>query len=1186
MSTMTSCAGRPKRNLGSGWDRFLPATLAGLGGAVLTLASVRAGDLDFSDPARTPPPPPGAIGFPSRAPDLDALPGFQRPPPGYGDVGFFWWLGDPLTKERLTWEMDQLAGKGVMGLQINYAHSDAGGRSYGLTYPSDPPLFSPAWWELTSWFMQEAKQRGMAVSLSDYTLGAGQGWCVDEILKEHPEATGSVLRHETRETGPGEFHLKLTQPPLMAAAYNLATGAAVDLRANLSADELAWQAPAGRWRVVTVYAQRVVPSLDPMNPIAGAEYAKKFFGRWEEHNPGEAGKGLNFFFSDELDFGVRGDLWTARLPEEFKRRKGYDLVPELPALFVDSGPRTPKVRLDYRDVMVALTEEGFFKPNFDWHQSRGMIYGCDHGGRGRNVVEFGDYFRTQRWMNGTGNDQPGLASDLIKTKVNSSIVHLNNRARVWLEGYYGSGWGTTSAQLADATWRNFAHGHTLLTLHGLYYSTHGGWWEWAPPCNHFRMPYWAHIGEFLNCVQRLAYVLSQGVHRCDVAIVYPVAAMEAGLEGDAAVKTAFAAAEQLYQSGIDIDFIDFESLARSTVAEKELRVSGERYRALILPAMRAVRWSTLQKAVEFQRGGGTVVVVGHPPEASDRVGRDDAELNQLVKDLPLRVAKPEDLPPLLANAFPRDFTIDPGVKATPYFAHRRVGPRDIFMVYGLPQGTECAFRAAGAVELWEPWSGATRSLPVLAQSPEATRLRLPLSQTEPQLIVFSPGKPQLAAASAERKPTIIPVEGDWEFALKPTLDNRYGDFRWPPSPEVLGPEARWFQYSEGDNTNGPWRQATASFGPQFWKLGPVPDNFDEAALLAMPAPDERWKPYEFSWRWGIENDPGHQGYHGLKEQVQDEFIALGQPRQTGTSTTYQKEAGGTRYYLWTSVQADREQSVQPRIGGLRPARAWVNGRRDNWHLQAGVNRILLRYDAPGRGYFVLETAAAPAEWKQPLGLAMSWFNKPGVLPFDARAQTAHPVGWYRFTAPPGLRGLDLAVHGRAQAWINGRETPMQNGHIVLAEPAATPVPVLLRVEQERGYYGGAAIPEPIRLDCGPGRLAPGDWSLIDGLASYSGGATYRKTISLSAEQAAAEVTLDLGDVVSSVEVRVNGQAAGIRLAPPWRFDLTPLVKAGDNPIELVVYNTLANHYSTIPTRYRGKPVSGLLGPVQIECRAK
>ena len=218
-----------------------------------------------------------------------------------------------------------------------------------------------------------------------------------------------------------------------------------------------------------------------MNPLSGAKVAEKFYQRFEDHCPGESGQGLNFFFSDELSFGIRGFLWNDAFANEFKKRKGYDILPELTHLFADLGPKSFKIRLDYNDVMVALTEEGFFKPLYEWHTSRGMLFGCDHGGRGRDVTEFGDYFRTQRWMSGPGCDQPGLGRDIVKNKVASSIAHLYQHPRTWLEGFYGSGWGTSSEELADATFANFAMGHNLLSLHGLYYSTHGSWWEWAPP---------------------------------------------------------------------------------------------------------------------------------------------------------------------------------------------------------------------------------------------------------------------------------------------------------------------------------------------------------------------------------------------------------------------------------------------------------------------------------------------------------------------------------------------------------------------------------------------------------------------------------------------------------------------------------------------------------------------------------
>lgn len=65
-------------------------------------------------------------------------------------------------------------------------------------------------------------------------------------------------------------------------------------------------------RQITVCAEKVPLSFDPMNPQVGPDYAKHFFGKFEDYFPGESGKGLNFFFSDELDFRVGGNLWTER----------------------------------------------------------------------------------------------------------------------------------------------------------------------------------------------------------------------------------------------------------------------------------------------------------------------------------------------------------------------------------------------------------------------------------------------------------------------------------------------------------------------------------------------------------------------------------------------------------------------------------------------------------------------------------------------------------------------------------------------------------------------------------------------------------------------------------------------------------------------------------------------------------
>lgn len=188
-------------------------------------------------------------------------------------------------------------------------------------------------------------------------------------------------------------------------------------------------------------------------------------------SPGQGGKGRIFFFSDELNFNIRGRLWNVFFADEFQKRKGYDIRPDLYLVFEEDCPEAVKIRLDYYDVIVQLEEENYFGPVFQWHEDRGMTYGCDHGGRGKDVTEFGDYMRTQKYNQGPGCDQSGLQSDIIKNKVATSIVHLYQRPRVWVEDFY--------------------------------YSTYGGFWEWAPPCNCVRMPYWKDMEKLTGAVERL-----------------------------------------------------------------------------------------------------------------------------------------------------------------------------------------------------------------------------------------------------------------------------------------------------------------------------------------------------------------------------------------------------------------------------------------------------------------------------------------------------------------------------------------------------------------------------------------------------------------------------------------------------------------------------------------------------------
>ncbi len=1205
--------------------RFSAGQVSALFATGLLTAATAGGD--FSDPIGAVPPPPGAAGYPSRDATLEALPGFKNPPPGYGEVPFWWWTGDALDVDRLVWQLDQLHQKGISGVQVNYAHEDSPGWP---TYPADPPIFSEGWWRIWGRIADECRQRGMGLGLSTYTLDwTGADNLFRKLFYAKPELNALKLVPMPRQRLRGGESASVRVPAdlIAARACRVENGrilaGGVDLFPHVRDGAVVWTAPEGEWELWLVRAERQAYTLNPLLPGIGQVVIQAFYQRFQDATPSRSPAGLNYFFNDELQIGAGSRVWATDFAAEFRKRKGYDLLEELPALWVDGGARTPKVRLDYADVRMALMEERYFQPIYRWHAERGLIFACDSGGRGLRPDEFGDYFRATRWYTAPGHDTPGGHADLIKGKVSSSIASLYRRPRVWLEGYHSLGWGATPERLMFATCENYLYGCTLLNLHGLYYTTHGSFWEWAPPCYHFRMPYWDHMGVFLKYFERLSYLLSQGTFVCDVAILYPVAPFEAGLNGEKATQTAFDTGRALMAAGVNFEFIDADSLARAQVREGRLAVADSAYRVLIFPGMEAVRWTSLETAHRFAAAGGLVLNVGALPSASDRAGREDRELDRLVAKTfpaPRRLAAPAMAPPLILSAFTPDTRAEKPVRSL----HRKVGPREVYLVMDATRDSVVEFRAKGSVELWDPWTGTAQPLRVLGETATGTKVELPLEKHEAQVIVFTPGTAHInPPARKEQHAREIVLDGEWEFELKPTMDNRHGDFRLPVTDMVIGPEARIFRHAvetdpaaawqSPDFDDDAWERETYGFGPQFLLLGPLPPDLAGPVLdaeLAKLTPvasktvvevagrSVGWRPYRFSWRMGLEGDPGHQGWHGLKENVTDHFLCLGQRAEALNEIRYEPELPGGRYYLWTSVTVANDTAARilasaPTDGAkphaseiLTPAAVFLNGARvEDWgkpiRLRAGANPLLVRFDHAGRGYLVVKRDGVEAGTAQRTPLAMTWFDDPSVIPFDIHAGVRR-AEWFRFNAPPGFRAMTVTARGEVEAWAGGKALRAHHGRFEAEAPLRQSAVVALRVVPQTGFSGAAVFPEPIRLECGPGWAALGDWSKGSVLECYSGGAWYRKTVTLDDDASDGRVVLDLGKVSATAEVRVNGGLAGVRVAPPWRVDISGQLRIGTNRIEVLVYNSLANHYLTIPTRYRGELTSGLLGPVKLE----
>ena len=904
-----------------------------------------------------------------------------------------------------------------------------------------------------------------------------------------------------------------------------------------------------------------VPSPE-LHPDYGKLMVEKYFQPFEDSMDPQGLEGMNYFFQDELIYNLNIRSWCEDMPGIFRKEKGYDILSHLDALFItrdeEVDAEAAKVRLDYAEVLTKLAEERYFKPIYDWNADRGLIYGCDNNGRGLNPTEYLDYFRAISWFTAPGNDAPARGSSFRQSKVSSSIAHLYGRPRTWLEAFHSMGWDANGGLLTRQLDHHLIAGGNLLCLHGLYYTTHGGWWEWAPPSFHFRMPYWPHMKVWLKYAERMCYVLSQGDHVCDVAILYPTETMQAYPESRP--DKTFEVALGLSDAGIDYDFIDYQSLQNATIGDGSLSIAQETYKVLILAGTKAMHKETEESIRKFEKAGGLVLRVD---------SGDDTDL----------------LPQKIRGHLVPDFSTSSGKGKV---LHRRVGKNDVYMVMDVPDGDKMTFRATGKAERWDAVHGTISPIPVLSQENGLTTLEYTGSDGGSELIVFSPGK-ALRQKNKKAKATeseVVPIEGEWDVEIIPTMDNRWGDFRLPKSDGFIGIEAREFRcYPSGDPSKV--LESVYGYAPYMLTLNiPSGRNIDEA-LADLPE-DGKWEAYPFSWQYGVFDSPGSQGYHGLKEHVDDRFLILDQ----GCHQIF-------RAYL--DVPADGPYRFVKE--GKEPCKILVDGtpaEGEKIALKKGTHCLTIAYSDTRKDRYSLEGmrgstvdnrersmvmlypegSSGPSPKGMHSGIVASGWYGTDYVPFVCPGTREWTMS---FETAPGTRSmtfetagkiLEIAVAGRKVAF---RETG--TGKYVAdnlpVEPGVSEV--VVKALPDANHPGVAFFKEPVKIDCEGGKLAPGDWTTAGAMRFYSGGVRYSKVINV--KEKGKRIELDLGDVDATCEVSVGGKSVDVLLSPPYKLDITDYVKKGQNKVEVLVYSSLSNHYQTIPSPYKGTPRAGLIGPV-------
>ncbi len=103
---------------------------------------------------------------------------------------------------------------------------------------------------------------------------------------------------------------------------------------------------------------------------------------------------------------------------------------------------------------------------------------------------------------------------------------------------------------------------------------------------------------------------------------------------------------------------------------------------------------------------------------------------------------------------------------------------------------------------------------------------------------------------------------------------------------------------------------------------------------------------------------------------------------------------------------------------------------------------------------------------------------------------------------------------------------------------------------------------------------------LPGMDSFAGHIRYEKKINVS-DTSAKKIYLEIENAGETVNVSVNGNAAKGRIIPPYKFDITDLVKAGDNDLEITVTTHMGFRERDKFSRYMVMEPTGMSGKVEI-----
>jgi hypothetical protein len=734
---------------------------------------------------------------------------FKSPPHEYGAIqAFQGWNGtdiDALHK-RITADLDRMAANGMFIFNL----------APGRRGPGEPAYLSDGHMAEVKFIADEAAKRNMRMWIQDesnYPSGFAGGY----ISERYPQLGMQVMAADLHlHVAPGEL-LELPLPSTTLAVWASATDTTGKVTQTIPipvpADfQLKWRVPSVgstpnephvNWQVSIlrhIYlssptradnradggrAKDALYSLiDYLDPHATDAFLHITEETYYKAVGDQFGKILLGFFGDEPDYsennttadivpGSAGVPWTPALLDTFKAQKGYDLTPYLPAFF-DGQPTEQSQRAwaDYYDVWSGIFRDSFFGEQAAWAKAHNVEY-LVHLNHEETMLSLehseGDYFRDERHVQVPGIDN---LSQLIPSAVHrfdsnwstnnnfpklaSSDAHLFGRPQIWAEEGGGSG--------VDGKYQmNFqlVRGVDALQVrvNGLRADTP------VPP----------DTPQTLWYANRASYLIAVGRPAAQVGLYHPGNSIWLG--GDAAIEADRSTTKlgwQLFEHQVDWDYFDEQSLSSvATISNGGFtNLSGQTYKAIVLPSMTVITRTGLDRLKAFAAAGGKVIFVGKTPTLVVDKTYLDAKTEAPDLSFATLVESSGDITPAVLSALPApDVKVDAEFKRLTY-THRKYADGDLYFFFNEstePQTRTATLAGHGAAQDWDMLTGDIHAMPTSAAGPGAVSVPLVLGPYESKAIMVGPLPPASTLASAEPNlaagATLADLDAGWTLDI-------------------------------------------------------------------------------------------------------------------------------------------------------------------------------------------------------------------------------------------------------------------------------------------------------------------------------------------------------------------------------------------------------------------------------------